>query len=235
MRNARTMEDVVRNVPEPAFTKSWHPISHAKLLDAMESSVELLGAAPISKSYTLSEDGLDMFGTWTLDIEYKDNYLNIGFRNSMKKHFAVGFCAGRFVIVCSNLQFSGEFIEFRRHTSGLDMDELRQLSMKSLNKVRTQMTEFADWHESLKQVALTTSEFKQLTFDAMTRGVFPPSKFQSFRDNYNVEVMHYGQNLFSFYGGVTRLLRDGSLFIIQQSTKALNGLMDDAQTDGWRN
>ena len=227
--NQRTNEEMVRAVPEPPFTRSWHPISHDKLLTSMYHSAETLQADIIFSDYTLSEDGLDLFGTWTLDTQYKGNNLNIGFRNSMKKHFAVGFCAGRFIIVCSNMQFSGEFVEFRKHTSGLNMDELDYLTQKGFKSIKTKMKTFADWHESLKEISLPHSEMKKLTYDAMEQGVFPPSKFNKFLDCHNEERMLNGDTLHSFYGGVTRLVRDNSLFNIQQTTRSLNQLTEDYQ------
>ena len=222
MRNLRTEEHLVRRVPQPEFTKSWHPISHNSLLDAMYDTLDVLDTRILDTDYTLSEDGMNLFGTWTLDTEYKGNNLNVGFRNSMKKQFAVGFCAGRFIIVCSNLQFSGEFVEFRKHTSGLDMDEVLRLSRKGFHSIKSKMVEFTDWHESLNNVPLEGNDFKQLTYDAMLAGVFPPSKFKSFLECYGKERTLYGQNLFSFYGGVTRLVKDTSLFNIQQTTHSLN-------------
>ena len=226
----RVSEELVRAVPEPPFTQSWHPISHDKLLNSMYNSLDVLQADIIKSDYTLSEDGLDLFGTWTLDTEYKGNNLNIGFRNSMKKHFAVGFCAGRFIIVCSNMQFSGEFVEFRKHTNGLNTPELDRLTVKGFQSINSKMERFADWHESLKQTPLAYREYKELTYDAMHQGVFPPSKFNKFLDCYKEESSLNGENLYSFYGGVTRLIKDNSLFNIQQTTRSLNTLAIENQT-----
>ena len=43
--------------------------------------------------------------------------------------------AGTRVFVCENLCFSGEFLAFRRHTAGLDIDELAFLAYRSMRKL----------------------------------------------------------------------------------------------------
>lgn len=224
---ARVDEELVRAVPEPQFTRSWHPISHSKLLDAMHNSLSILRANVVKASYTMSEDGLNLFGTWELDVNYKDSPLMVGFRNSMKKMFAVGFCAGRFVVACSNMQFGGDFVEFRKHTSGLNIEVLHNLCNRSFVTIRDRMIEFADWHESLRNVKLPREQSKILTHDCMEYGVFPPSKFAQFLEAHREEKMLYGPNLYSFYGGVTRIIKDSSLFKIQQTTGALNIMVND--------
>lgn len=223
----RVDESAVRSVPEPAFTKSWHPISHEKLLDAIGYTCHKLGTLVMRKDFTLSEDGLDMFGTMTLDMQVEGQDLSISFRNSMKKHFAVGFCAGRFVIVCSNMSFAGKFVEFRKHTSGLDVSVLRELTFKAIDCVKADTQNFLNWQDSMVEMELLPIDFKRLTFDAMLQGVFPPSKFTRFLECYSDEVLLSGSNLSSFYGGVTRLQRDNSLFAIQQSTSLLNKLCQE--------
>ena len=227
--NRRVNEELVRQVPSPQFTSSWHPINHATLLDAMHQSTDVLGTEVVKETYTMSEDGMNLFGTWQLDRDYKGSPLMVGFRNSMKKMFAVGFAAGRYVLACSNMQFGGDFVDFRKHTSGLDFDELLNLCERSFKQIDIKMLEFANWHESLREYPISFKTAKVLTYDAMISGVFPPSKFNKFLDCHDEERLINGNTLYSFYGGVTRLVRDTSLFNIQQTTRSLNILAKEYQ------
>lgn len=225
LQHRRVNEAIVRAVPQPAFTDTWHPIGHDKLLNSMYQTVDSLGAEVVKTNYTLSDDGLNLFGTWQLSETYKGSPLMVGFRNSLKKMFAVGFCAGRFVIACENMQFGGDFVEFRKHTSGLDFNELLRVCSHSFREIKHLMTRFADWHEDLRYDQLPENEAKILTYDCMNAGVFPPSKFKAFVEHYKEEAKLYGENLYSFYGGVTRLVRENSLFSIQETTRSLNILI----------
>ena len=45
-------EGLVRSIPEPEFTDTWHPVSHAKVLDALEASVHNVGLDIVSKQYS---------------------------------------------------------------------------------------------------------------------------------------------------------------------------------------
>lgn len=217
----------VRAVQEPEFTKSWHPVSHGKVIDAMELAVSKMGIQIIDKKYSLNKSGLNMFGTWQLEQNKNGISWMIGLRNSMCKAFAVGICAGTNVISCSNMMFSGEFIEFRRHTSGVDLEELRLLSERALSGIQIRLLNLTAWHNNLKDFALREEEFKILTFNAMKKGVIAPSKFEKFLECHDEEYKLNGQSLYSFHGACTRLVREQSLFNIADRTNNLIEVCDD--------
>ena len=56
----------------------------------------------------------------------------IGIRNSHDKSFAVGLSAGIVVCVCTNMAFGGTTVIKRRHTSGIDLAELIDRAVASL-------------------------------------------------------------------------------------------------------
>lgn len=220
-------EQEVRLIQEPEFTKSWHPVSHSKVIDALEIAVSGMNLGIASKSYSLNKTGMNMFGTWRLEQEKDGISWMVGFRNSMCKAFAVGICAGTNVIACSNMMFSGEFIEFRRHTSGVDLEELRVLSEKAVFGVCNKLETLADWHSNLKNYSLREEEFKILSFNAMKKGTVVPSKFEEFLNCYAEEFKLNGQSLYSFHGACTRLVREHSLFNIAERTQNLIEVCDD--------
>lgn len=214
-------EQEIRSVQEPKFTKSWHPVSHGKVIDALEIAIGGMNLGIASKNYSLNKTGMNMFGTWRLEQEKDGISWMIGFRNSMCKAFAIGICAGTNVIACSNMMFSGEFVEFRRHTSGVDLEELRILSEKAVSEIYNRLEALTDWHSNLKTYPLKEDEFKILSFNAMKKGVIAPSKFEEFLECHNEENKLNGQLLYSFHGACTRLVREHSLFNIAERTKNL--------------
>ena len=227
MTTNRIMEQEVRAIQEPEFTKSWHPVSHAKVIDNLELAVNMTGMEIVKKNYSLNETGLNMFGTWILSEQSEGAQWMIGFRNSMCKSFAIGICAGTNVMVCSNMMFSGEFIEFRRHTSGVDLEELRILSVKAVTGLTKKMNDLTKWHNSLKQHQLLNNQFKVLTYNAMKRDVIAPSKFNSFINCHEEELKLHTQSLYTFHGACTRLVKEQSLFNISRRTDNLINVCDD--------
>lgn len=220
-------ESVVRSVPEPQFTNTWHPVSHGKVIDTMELAVKEAGMEVTKRRYSLQNAGMNMFGTWHIGHQTNGSGWMIGLRNSMNKAFAIGICAGTNVFVCSNMIFKGEFIEFRRHTRGVDLEELRYLSISAVDGIIEHLQELEVWQQDLKNHSLPQEDFKILTFDAMEKGVIAPSKFTTFLDHHEEELKLNDQSLYTFHGGITRLIRDNSLFNIAWYSNKLIGFCDD--------
>lgn len=221
-------EAAVMSVIEPAFTDSWHPISHAKVINALDSSITKMGIETRKRDYSMSADGLKMFGVWDLDTGDDDGCYSLGVRNGMDKSMAVGVTAGNRVFVCDNMCFSGDYIAFRKHTSGLDFDELVWMADKALEVTMKKMADFTAWHRSLKETPITGDEMKVLTFDMMKKGVFAPSKFKEFGECVREEYEHSKEcNVYTLHGGATRLMRPWNLLRIGDASRKLNGVCED--------
>ena len=225
----RVSETEVYAVDEPEFTKTWHPVSHSKVLTALENAVKTADIAIRDKQYSLNQEGLNMFGVWNLDIQHDGMNWAMGIRNSLNKKFAVGVCAGSHVMVCDNLAFTGQFVEFRKHTGSLDITELDQLAIRAIKGVTKKMHLFTEWHAQLKEFPLNETAFKVLTFESMKRHVFAPSKFTKFLECYHDEndQTEHSESLYAFHGAVTRLMREQSLFQVQRDSDRLNKIIDD--------
>ena len=223
----RVSEAEVKAVAEPAFTRTWHPVSHAKVIDALDLAVGKHGLAVKSRHYTLAADGNKMFGTWNIDSGHSDRDWCFGFRNGLDKSMALGMTAGTNIIVCANMCFSGDYIAFRKHTNGLDQDHLVWMADKAIEMTLQKSIGFDNWHQNLHGIELTPNLAKAFTFDCMHKGVFPPSKFKSYVEACTDEYKNTGaRDLYTYHGGVTRLYRDSSLFNVAESTRKLVGLCD---------
>ncbi len=227
----RVSEAEVMSVEEPDFTKTWHPISHAKVVTSLNKACEERGLVTRERTYSLSKDGGKMFGVWDIDTGDSDGCYSLGFRNSTDKSMAYGVTAGNKVFVCDNMAFSGEYISFRKHTSGLNLDQLLWMADKALEVTMEKCKAFTDWHRNLKEVELTCDDMKVLTFDCMKNGVFAPSKFKEFGECVKAEYeLSKERSLYTLHGGVTRMVRGRSLFQVSDSTRKLTGVCDDFMT-----
>ena len=224
----RVSEAEVKAVMAPERTRSWNPITHSTLIDALDVAARKHNLAIKSRNYSLAAEGNKMFGTWGIDSGSSDRDWAFGFRNSIDKSMAIGMTAGTNIIVCSNMCFSGDYIAFRKHTGGLDLSELVWMADKAIEATMQKSIEFDNWHQGLKEVELSRDQAKCFAFDCMSTGVFTPSKFKAFIEACTEEYkLSKEQNLYTYHGGVTRLLRDSSLFNVAGSTRKLVGLCDE--------
>lgn len=229
MRANHVTENEVRSVPPVAPTSTWNPIHHSKVIDAVNYAIADAGLGIKSKRFELSTSGGNLFASYRLDQGKEGVDWQIGFRNSVEKKFAVGITAGTFTIVCSNLMFSGDYVEFRKHTKGLDMDELKSLAHRAIDTTTQKLQVLETWQSGLRMVPLLQNSMRALTFEAMHRDAFPASRFHRFLDAYSTEQAINGPTLLSFFGAVTRTIRDQSLTQISKRSVILNQLMDDFQ------
>lgn len=221
--NTFTEAEIIQ-VPEVPFTDTFHPIHHREIISAMRNSVQNVGLEIVNSEYTLTREGMQFFGVWDLSHRNADMCWSLGIRNSMDKSLALGIVAGTRVFVCSNLAFSGEYIEFRKHTKGLDTEELEYMAFKAMRKMVKKLTDFQTWHESLANYTLTETNAKALLVNAMACGVFPPSKFARFD-----ELYFRGEcepSLWGFHEACTNVLRDTNLRVMPKRNLLLNGIIN---------
>lgn len=221
----------VMTIPAPSFTRSWHPHSHADVIRAIHIGAEVNSLDITSERYDLTGNGSNMFASYTVEgpslDPNPDASYQIGFRNSLAKTMAIGITVGTNVFVCSNMMFSGDYITFRKHTSGLDLDELFSIAISSVRQITSHLTKMMKWHESLRRHYLTQHRIKTLTYDALDLGVFAPSKFRQFQKAFGDESARHGRNLYAWHGAGTRTLRENSLSMVSNRTPILNSIADE--------
>jgi len=227
MTHSRVSENEVMAIPAPDFTSTWSPVPHKDVIESVQAACNKHGLEIVSKNYTVAANGAKMFSSWQIDSGHADRHWMLGFRNATNKSMAVGMVAGNGIIVCSNMQFSGEFLAFHRHTSGLHMGRLMSMADQAVESTIEKCRALDTWHQGLKEVALSGDDMKCITFDMMRDGVFAPSKFAEFGKCAVEEFeLTHERSLYTIHGAATRLVRDKSLFQIAETTKKLHDLCD---------
>jgi len=227
----KATEEFIRRLPGPARTDTWNPLPHRDVISALESAVNDAGLVVADKQYTLARHGNQMFGVWRFENGEAER-LVMGFRSSLDKTLAVGICAGRYVMNCSNLMFYGDkFIEFRKHSGLLEYGQLQELAVRALPKLKEDAYNFEVWLDALAEIGLAEPEMKMLTYDAVVAGVLPGSKVLAL-DNVIAETDSYRDNLWGWYQAQTELWRGQSLmYVSAQSAALMNFLNEDCE--GW--
>ncbi len=231
----RVTEAEVLAVPEPTFTPTWHPVSHAKIVNAVQTVCEDRGIGIINQEYSMNQSGTKLFASYGLDIGGNEgSHYMLGFRNAIDMSFAIGFAAGTLITVCSNMMISGDLLVFRKHTSALNESLLLKLSDDALGGAITKMDALYRWHQSLKEYYVPMDDFKKMTFDMINAGVFSGSQFSNYMNCVDAErkISNYGtvldgaRSLYVVHGGVTRLLRNANLLRLSDATAKLETVVN---------
>lgn len=237
-------EQVVKAIPEPDFTDTWHPISHAKVINSLELACQDAQIGITKRTYSINKTGTRMFGVWDMDYVKNGSCYALGFRNSIDKSMLVGVVGGYRVFVCDNLALSGEYLQFHKHTSGLDEERLWSMSKNALTGAWIEMERLFTWINNLKNIEITEKQFKEITYNLMMNDVFPASQFNRFNNSVEEErggkvwsvdftgkklVKYYekGYDLNVIHGACTRLMRGASLFNIADRNRNLIKVCDD--------
>lgn len=123
-------------VPVPVQTKTYVPISHQSLIDAVAEKLDKAGLVIKDERFSQNRSGQQMFGNFIIGANDAEMDMNIGFRNSYDKSMQVGIVAGSRVIVCSNLMFKGDFKKMAMHYGNVaqEIDAMVQEAVNTLEK-----------------------------------------------------------------------------------------------------
>ncbi len=221
----KVSESEVFNVPSVPFSKTFHPVHHRELVKAVKEGVQAVGLEIVKAEYVLAAEGKKMFGIYHLSQGNSDLCWAIGIRNSLNKSISIGITAGTKVFVCENMCFSGDFLAFRRHTSGLDIDELSFLAYRSMRSMIPRLKALEAWQLGLRNYALPENHLKILLVEIMTNNVIPASKFHQFSDLY--ANVYRDNSLWSFHESATEVLKESNLMTLPQKNKILNNVIDN--------
>ena len=233
------MEVVTRsqldNVPEVPFTDTWSPWHHSHIMETIDKRLKQNGLIKIDEHIELNANRMNMFGHVKVERPHRGTVgkaYSIGFRNSMQKDFALGFVAGEYIYVCSNMGFFGEYREVRIHNASLTEGVLFDFVGEAVKQVHFECEQNALRMGKLQQIAIDDDEMKVLTFDLMRAGIINPTKFNKFVMDFNIEVASqkdhfYDKTLAHIHGAVTRNLRGQSQHQVMQRTRKLDSYLKE--------
>lgn len=204
----KSTEQEVRNVPEPEWTDTWHPISHSRCIDVLNTTMNERKLNVTNRVFSLSKDGTQVYGTLVFG-NGDELSQTIIWRNAINKYFSFGICGGTHAWVCSNLMMSGEFVEFRRHTKGMEDDELLRVVTKGIDVITPKIAAMKRWHLNMHNVSLSNQEVQALSYQAILKRIIPKAKIVEFNNLlFNDDNDYDPNNLYSFHGVCTQLMQE---------------------------
>lgn len=220
----KVSEAEVLKVQAVPFTRSFSPIHHSQVIGAIRTGISAVGLEVVRAEYVLANNGMKMFSVWDLSSGNDELCWSMGIRNSMDKSMALGITAGTRVFVCENLSFDGDYVQLRRHTKGLTLDELEFMAYRAIRCLVGRLTTFQKWHEGLKRYALSEQQAKILLVEMMTQSVFPVSKFSLFCDLYFGGA--YSHTLWGIHETATQVLKEANLLTLPKKNRLLNAILN---------
>ena len=152
--------DFLFDVPVPARTDSYSPVSHRNILEATYEQLDRHSLVVTNEFFNSDRDGRKVIGG--LDIIHPDaDFLGmrLAFRNSYDKSMSVAFVAGSQVWICSNGAISGEIQYVRKHTGGV-VQELNQKIITTVEQLDDHFQKMLRHSEQLHNIEMT-KEFVQ--------------------------------------------------------------------------
>ena len=123
----------VARTDTPCSTATWCPVPHIDVIEAVTKVVKAHDFGIEGEKFGLARGGQRMFGVMEISRSSSPEWHRcIGIRNSHDMSFAVGLSAGIVVCVCTNMAFGGTTVVKRKHTSRLDLSELIDRAVSSL-------------------------------------------------------------------------------------------------------
>ena len=125
--------DEVACIDTPCSTDTWRPVPHIDVIEAVTEVIRAHNWDITDERFGIASEGKKMFGVMEISRSSSPQWHRcIGIRNSHDKSIAVGLSAGIVVLVCSNMAFGGVRLINRKHTSRIDLNELIDRAVASL-------------------------------------------------------------------------------------------------------
>jgi hypothetical protein len=200
------------NIPCPAHTETWHPISHIELVLQIERALVASKMQIVHESYGVTENNARMFGLLQIQNcnNANDYAMVVGIRGALDKSLSRGLAVGSSVFVCDNLAFSSEITMFRKQTKNI-MDDLPAMVDAAIGQLA------ARWNDQDRRIAAYKNKEIGIAqadhFLAKLAGeVFPWQKFKDIRAEFqNPRHSEFQkETLWALFNAVTEFLKPGA-------------------------
>jgi len=225
--------DHLKTIETPKPEGRWHPLPHKTVAFNFLGHIRDRGWQIEETRYGIDKYN-DMFGYIRLGNEAligpnSATHLKqvIGIRNSHNKRFSVSAVSGSQVLVCSNLQFRGEFRMRRKHTTNI-MRDLGSRINGLLDEVENNWERTLAAYAMYENTPLQRSQEHDLIMRATAHGAINPSDVLRVRDEYNNPRHEEFKeaNAWSLFNAATEVLKRVPTQLAQKSIK-LHEIFDD--------
>jgi hypothetical protein len=225
----RATRDELELVETPPSTKTWCPIPHTTLIDSVKNALcgEVIDVT--AEEHALTKGGDNYFGILQVSNRSvsEDYAYVVGLRNSHTQKYVAELVVGSHVFVCDNLAFSGEIRVARKHTTNI-LRDLNGLTMRAVGFLAERWLDQNKRIEAYKEYHLTDMRVHDLIIRSLDAGVITSTQVPKVLHEYR-EPQHQEfepRTAWSYFNGVTEVLKGIGVFSLPNRTRALHGLLD---------
>lgn len=223
--------DELQAIAAPEPTKTWNPIPHYEVYYEVEKCLEKLGITTVSTIIDTNKTGTNAFVTHKLDLGDAElngeRYPELGWRNSIDKKLSLGFTTGATVIVCSNLVFSGSWVDFRKHNNKLQYTTIREMANVGISEMIKHTYKWNAWHENLKEIPSNKEHTDHLFMRMLREGAVSSKQILDLVNAYDEEKDRYGESLYTAFNCATQTFRELALPTISDRSEILNRIIEE--------
>jgi hypothetical protein len=205
-----TSLEELRDIPMPAATRSYQPVSHYDLaLNIAKVAGDLLSEFTLHKSaFGTARDGAQLFGVHTFKTNNTEQGLSIAFRNSFDKSLAIGIATGSKTFICDNLALTGDIVRFRKHTTNV-LKDLEMMILTGVLRARTNFSSIVNDAEAMKQVEVEDDGAFRALGHLFGHKVLSPRQMPvALKEWHQPSHTEFeGRNLWSLYNAATEALK----------------------------
>jgi hypothetical protein len=220
-------------LPQPTRTHSPYP--HGDFVNLVEDELGRVNLHFGEQAYALNHEGAQMFGAAELkglDPIGKGIQTIIGFRGSHDKTLTRGLLQGKDVMVCDNLEFSGDFVIQLKHTPRNMADRLRHLVRELVYGIKDRNDAERVRVERYQQGLIKDSVANHAIIQMLRQGVINTQRVEKVVNEYyepsHVEHLNdMGQRtVWTLHNAATEALKGVGIATLPKRTIALTELMD---------
>jgi hypothetical protein len=224
--------DRVAQVPTPMSEKSWVPIPHISVHQAVEKAIAAAGLRIVTQVHALAANDQHYFGMYQV-VNGKENAemgLVLGTRNSHDKKFVAGIAAGEGVFACDNLAFWAEVVLGRKHTTFINRD-LPVICNRAVGMLAEKWTDMENRVAVYKQHELNDVQVNDFLIRSVDAGAINysniPDVLKEWRTPSIPEFSAAGRCAWRLFNAYTKgYKRVENPAILIKRSQVLHGLMD---------
>src|SRR5215468_8820249 len=164
----KVSRDELKMVPAPEGTRTFKPIRHAEVVDALVEAFSFRYIGVVRDEYAVSPDGMRMFGVLDLETAFDGCRFAIGIRNANDKSMRLGLTAGLRVFVCDNLSFQGEFTPvLAKHSKNFSIVDSLAIGV---DRIQRNFEPLRQQVETWRSRQITDDQAKLLIYGAFIEG-----------------------------------------------------------------
>lgn len=222
-------------VPTPDPVGRWFPVPHITLVQELDKALVPHNMKVVGETYKLDKGGQRMFGMLQVANCKQDGDFAfvVGLRNAHDKMIRAGLAVGLGVGVCSNLQFRGEIVIGRKHTTEILVD-LPLLMSGAITKLAEKWDTQGKIVDAYKNTSVGSLQARDLLISCAKQEVFPRTQLMDVIDEWEAprHPEFKDRNLWSLMNSVTEHLKPrenstgSTLWILPQRTERLHSILD---------